>query len=372
MGRARFNTGFVKHDLKAGVDINYTSDSRWPGSYANRSNDQSIRNPQYQASGTTLRFPDAGYGNANARDLGLFIADKVQLTKQLALFGTGRWDSFASTYYSRATQANGRAEQKSDRWSPSGSIVYSPFKIASFYFTFARSYKPVGTDVSSQVTLRATTHDVAQKGVDLSPQRSDLFEFGSKADFLNKKLGTTLAFFQISENNSQYTDVNGDLTTGFGDAGSGRRIRGVELSATGKITDDWQVFASYSYMDGKVTHSATSNGKTAPQVPHNTMSVWSSYDLSRALLNPNWGDLKVGGGVQYASGYWAGPDTTNTARMPHNFNFNGMLSWEYRHYRVSFNANNITNHLNYASSFSGSRAVPAAGRTFIGNVGVTF
>lgn len=372
MGRARFNTGFVKHDLKAGVDINYTSDSRWPGSYANRSNDQSIRNPQYQASGTTLRFPDSGYGNANARDLGLFIADKVQLTKQLALFGTGRWDSFASTYYSRATQANGRAEQKSDRWSPSGSIVYSPFKIASFYFTFARSYKPVGTDVSSQVTLRATTHDVAQKGVDLSPQRSDLFEFGSKADFLNKKLGTTLAFFQISENNSQYTDVNGDLTTGFGDAGSGRRIRGVELSATGKITDDWQVFASYSYMDGKVTHSATSNGKTAPQVPHNTMSVWSSYDLSRALLNPNWGDLKVGGGVQYASGYWAGPDTTNTARMPHNFNFNGMLSWEYRHYRVSFNANNITNHLNYASSFSGSRAVPAAGRTFIGNVGVTF
>ncbi|GAN99035.1 TonB-dependent outer membrane siderophore receptor [Komagataeibacter xylinus NBRC 13693] len=373
MGRARLNTGFVHHDIKAGVDINYASDSRWPGSFTNRVNDQTIRNPQYTYSGTSVSFPASGYGNANARDLGLFLADRIQLTRQLSLFGTARWDSFASTYYSNATASQGRAEQKSDRWSPSASIMYSPLRDTSFYFTFARSYKPVGTDVSSLVTIKPQAGDVAQNGVNLSPQRSDLFEFGNKSDFFHKRLGTTVSFFQISENNSRYYDVNGDMETGFADSGSGRRIRGVELSADGRITRDWQVFASYSYMDGRVTHSNTGdNGRTAPQVPHNNMSVWTSYDLSRALLRPQWGSLKVGGGAQYSSGYWAGPDTTNTARMPYTFNLNGMVSWEYRHYRVSFNANNITNRLNYASSFSGSRAVPSPGRYFLGNIGITF
>lgn len=373
MGRSQFKTGFVHHDIKAGVDVNYASDSRWPGSFTNRVNNQTIRNPQYSYSGTSVSFPSSGYGNANARDVGLFFSDRIQLTKQLSLFGTGRWDSFSSTYYARSKAAQGRAEQKSDRWSPSASIMYSPLKNASFYFTFARSYKPVGTDVSSLVTIKPQAGDVAQKGVNLSPQRSDLFEFGSKADFLHKRLGTTVSFFQISENNSRYYDVNGDMETGFADSGSGRRIRGVELSANGKLTRDWQVFASYSYMDGRVTHSSTGdNGKTAPQVPHNTMSVWSSYDLSRQLLNPEWGTLKISGGVQYSSGYWAGPDTANTARIPNTFLLNGMLSWDYKHYRVSFNANNITNKLNYASSFSGSRVVPASGRYFIGNIGVTF
>lgn len=373
MGRARFKTWFIKHDFKAGVDINYASDSRWPGVYANRSNNQTIRTPYYSAPGTSLSFPSSGYGNANARDVGLFFADKLQLTKQLSLFGTARWDSFSSTYYARSNQSAGRAEQKSDRWSPSASIVYAPFDNASFYFTFARSYKPVGTDVSSLVTIRPTAGDVAQKGVNLSPQRSDLFEFGSKADFLHKRLGTTISFFQISETNSRYYDVNGDMSTGFGDSGSGRRIRGIELSANGKLTRDWQIFSSYSYMDGIVTHSAAGdNGRTAPQVPHNTVSIWSTYDLSRLVLNPKWGDLKIGGGVQYTSGYWAGPSTSNTARIPYTFNFNGMLSWDYKHYRVSFNANNITDNLNYASSFSTGRAVPASGRAFIGNIGVTF
>nr|WP_298796390.1 TonB-dependent receptor [uncultured Acetobacter sp.] len=373
MARSQFKTWFMHHDIKTGVDINYASDSRWPGSFTNRSNTQTIINPQYNYPNTSVSFPDSGYGNANARDLGLFFSDRIQLTKQLSLFGTGRWDSFSSSYYTRSTQTQGRAEQKSDRWSPSASIMYSPLKNTSFYFTFARSYKPVGTDVSSLVTIKPQAGDVPQNGVNLAPQRSDLFEVGNKSDFFNKRLGTTVALFQISENNSRYYDVNGDMETGFADSGSGRRIRGVELSATGKITKDWQIFASYSYMDGVVTHSTSGdNGKTAPQVPHNSMSVWSSYDLSRLILNPKWGALKIGGGVQYSSAYWAGPDTTNTARIPHNFVLNGMLSWDLKHYRVSFNANNLTNRLNYSSSFSGSRVVPASGRYFIGNVGVTF
>ncbi|NHO31362.1 TonB-dependent receptor [Acetobacter fallax] len=370
MGQARFKTGFIKHDIKAGVDVNYVNDDRYYGSWAHRVNNQTIRDPQYAYANPGLTFPRSGFRNADATDVGLFFSDRIQITKKLSLFGTARWDAFKSTY---ATDTGGsRQQQKSDRWSPSGSIVYSPVEMASFYFTFARSYKPVGTDVASMVTNSATTGEVAQNSKNFSPQRSDLFEFGSKADFFQKRLGATLSFFQINESNSFYYDENGDLITGFADQGSGRRIRGAELTLNGKITKNWQIFSSYSYMDGKVTNSATASGNEAPQVPHNNFSVWTSYDLTDRLLSKDWGRLKVAGGAQYASGYWAGPDVSNTARMPYNFSLNGTVSWELKHYRVSFNANNLTDHLNYASSFSSGRAVPLSGRTFLGNVGVSF
>ncbi|WP_415504404.1 TonB-dependent receptor [Acetobacter sp.] len=370
MGNFHFHTGSVKHEIKAGVDVNYEDDDRYYGTWYNRVANQTIRNPTHSSGGGYVTFPKSGYRNADATDVGLFFSDRIQLTKQLTLFGTARWDHFNSTYVGGDGQQ--RQSQSADRWSPSGSIVYSPVKMASFYFTFSRSYKPTGTDVSSMVTLSGNTGETPSNSKDFKPQRSDLFEFGSKADFFHKRLGATLAFFQISENNSFYYDANGDMVTGFADQGSGRRVRGVEVSLTGKITKNWNIYGTYSYMDGKVTHSATAKGNEAPQVSHNNFSVWSSFDLQDYVLNPGWGQLKVAGGAQYASGYWAGPDVTNTARIPYTFSLNGMVSWEVKHYRVSFNANNLTDHLNYASAFSSSRVVPAPGRSFIGNVGLTF
>ncbi|QDH25872.1 TonB-dependent siderophore receptor [Neokomagataea tanensis] len=370
MAHAKFATGSLKHDLRAGVDINYTKDDRVMGTYVNRTNNQTIRNPYYSSPNTYITWPSTGTRIADFRDLGLFLADKVFLTNKLSVFGTLRWDSYKSTYWSAAAQSSGTQVQSSNKFSPSASAMYDITKDASVYFTFSRSFKPVGTDASSQITNQASVGDVAVNGRDLKPQRSDLFELGSKVDFFNKRLGVTAGLFQINQNNSYTYDDNGNILVGFQDAGSGRRIRGVELSATGKITQDWDVYATYAYMRGKVTNSTTAYGKQAPQLPHNTLSVWSTYNLSRLILNVGQGVLKAGGGVQYSSAYWS--NEANTGRMPNNFSLNGIVSYDYGRYHVQFNANNLTNHLNYGSAFSTSRAVPLSGRTFMGNVGINF
>ncbi|GAA09002.1 outer membrane siderophore receptor [Acetobacter tropicalis NBRC 101654] len=372
MGAARFTTWNMKHDLKFGVDVNYQDENRYVGTWYGRVNNQTIRNASHSANGAYLRFPKANMANSDQRDVGLFLSDHIQLTKELALFGSVRWDAFQSTFagYQLSATPVPRQKQNADRWSPSGSIMYTPLKNSSFYFTFSRSYKPIGTDVSSQVTILPS--DTPQNGADFKPQRSDLFEFGNKTDFLHKRLGLGVAFFQINQNNSYYYDENGDVVTGFSDSGVGLRTRGVELNLTGKITKNWDIYGAYSWMDGKIRNNATYRGKEAPGVSHNNFSVWTSYDLTDHLFRPETGHLKIAGGAQYASGYWANGDFSNTARIPYQFSLNGMISWEAQHYRISFNANNITNHLNYASSFSTSRAVPGPGRSFIGNVGLTF
>ncbi len=370
MGRAKFNTGFLHHDISAGVDINYTKDNRVMGTYVNRLNDQTIRNPYYSAPNTYITWPSSGHRTADFRDLGLFLADKIHITKRLSLFGTFRWDSFESTYWSAAAASAGVQSQKSNKFSPSASLMYDVDDNKTVYFTFSRSYKPVGTDASSEVTTMSSVGDVPVNGRDLKPQRSDLFEVGTKMDFLHKRLGVTGALYQINQNNSYTYDDTGNIITGFQDAGTGRQTRGAELSVTGKITKDWEIYAAYSYMGGKVTNATTTQGKQAPQLPHNNFSVWTSYNLSPLLLRPGQGKLTVGGGAQYSSAYWA--DEANTARMPYNFSLNTMISYQYGRYHVQFNANNLSNHLNYASAFSSSRAVPQSGRTFMGNFGVGF
>ncbi|WP_186807626.1 TonB-dependent receptor [Swaminathania salitolerans] len=370
MGHSKFRTGFLRHDIRAGVDINYTKDNRAYGSYLNRSNSQSIRTPQFEYPGTEIVYPASGMRTGDFRDLGLFLADKIHLTRQLSVYGTVRWDDYAASYWSAAAAGAGTQRQNSNRFSPSASLMYEPLENTTFYFTFSQSYKPVGTDVSSLTMGRSDIGDVPVNGRDLKPQRSDLYELGGKADFLDKRLGVTAAIFQIEQNNSFTYDDDGNILVGFQDAGSGRRIRGLEVSASGQITRDWEIYGSYAYMGGKVTNSRNYQDRKAPQLPDNSLSVWSTYDLSRLVLKPQQGSLKAGGGVQYASGYWA--NEANTGRMPANISVNAMLSYDYARYHMQFNANNLTNHLNYGSAFSTGRAVPTSGRTFLGSIGVRF
>lgn len=370
MGRSHFKTGPLRHDLAAGVDINYTKDNRLFGSYVGRQNNQSMRTPRFTYPGTSIIYPDSGARTADFRDLGLFLADKVKLTKQVSLAGAVRWDSYEATSWSASRAAAGLQRQSSNEFSPSASLIYEPAKNAMLYFTYAQSYKPVGTDVSSLTMSRPDIGDVPLNGRDLKPQRSDLYELGGKADFLNGKLGITGALFQIEQNNAFTYDDFGQVIVGFQDSGSGRRIRGFELSATGRLTRDWNIYTTYAFMGGKVTHSALYHGNKSPQIPQNNISAWTTYDLTRFTLKSDQQKLVVGGGVQYATGYWT--NEANTARMPDNVMLNAMVSYTYRRYQFQFNANNLTNHLNYASAFSTNRTVPRAGRTFLGTIGVTF
>ncbi|QDH25895.1 TonB-dependent receptor [Neokomagataea tanensis] len=370
MLHANVSTWRFSHDVRAGVDINYNRDARILGTYVNRVNNQKLINPQYDYSNVSITFPSTGTRITGFRDLGLFISDRIALTKHVMVSGAVRWDSFESTYWNAMTANRGTQSQKSDRFSPSANLIYNFNDAINAYFTYSRSYKPVGADGSSLVVLSEGNGDVAANGRDLSPQRSDLYEVGAKADLLQKRLGLTAALYKINQNRSFAYDPLGNLIVGSLDSGSGRRTHGVELSATGQITRDWGIYANYAYMAGKVRDSALYDGKRAPQLPRNNFSIFTTYDLSRLLLGQEKGDLLIGGGARYNSAYFA--NESNNARVPYGFSLNTMMSYKIGRYRVQFNANNLTNHVNYSSAFSFGRAVPQSGRIFLGNVGITF
>ena len=78
--------------------------------------------------------------------------------------------------------------------SPSVSLIWEPASDRMGYLTFARSYRPQGTDIASAVNAFET--EVPASDRDFEPERSDLIELGGKMDLMDGRVGLTAAVFQ--------------------------------------------------------------------------------------------------------------------------------------------------------------------------------
>ncbi|HEX2800494.1 MAG TPA: TonB-dependent receptor, partial [Phenylobacterium sp.] len=215
--------------------------------------------------------------------------------------------------------------------------------------------------------------------------------------------------FDIKKDNALQTDP----ATGFLQAQSGERqeVKGIELSLSGKVTDAWTVSAGYTYLDARIKESFTTCtvaaasatgtpggiicpvalttgvpvinqiavGQQAAFAPKTSATFFTTYDLSRLVEG-----LSVGGDVTYQSmtpvayaarsisyADRAGQTALRLSRVPESLTINAFASYRTGPYRVSINAYNLADRLNYTQMFS-NRAVPAAGRTIVLSVGATF
>jgi len=101
------------------------------------------------------------------------------------------------------------------------------------------------------------------------------------------------------------TDVSNEVITedGVTFQGGDKRVKGIELSAVGKITDEWSVSAGYTTMDATVTGGPpVANDKTRDlgYTPDSAFTAWTTYELPFGLT--------VGGGVRYSGEMKRGTD----------------------------------------------------------------
>lgn len=358
-----FDTGTVKHKAVVGLDVSYQNDERvngsWP-TWANR-NIESIFNPRYNYNFVPT-FDYAGKRTLDATNVGVFLSDRAYLTDQFSILGGLRIDYFKT----ELEQSGASASQSDTAYNPSAGVIWEPTKDLSLYASFARTHKPVSTDIAA---LTGNAAELPSSTAPLAPERSDTWEIGGKVDLLDGKLGLTGAIFQVDKDNS-YNEVTG-LPAGAGDASTGRKVRGVEAGLSGQLTDKWSVFANYAFLDGEITSSATAAqiGNEAPNVSKHNFNLWTTYTIAEEISAALPGKLKVGGGFLYASSYWL--DTANTQKIPNAFSLDALVSYETDKFRVSLNGYNLTDHQNYQSG-QGGRAVPSSGRTFMVTVGTTF
>ncbi|SIT84893.1 TonB-dependent receptor [Pontibaca methylaminivorans] len=367
--RGEFQTGTVEHDVMVGLDLNYQVDKRRRGTFVPaRPGTTPVTNPVYDIGSLAIEY--GPQMRSTAFNAGLFVSDRMSFGNGWSIAGAARLDHFENSFDGLLIGATDpiSARGSSSKISPSISIIYEPNPDLMGYLSFARTYRPQGTDIAMNVN--AFDSEIAGS---LKPERADLIELGGKMNLMGGRVGLTGAIFQITKKNSYDVNPDGSIDVGFSDAGQGRRIRGIEIGASGEITDAWSVYANYAYLDGKVRGGPgiedDNVGNRAPGVPRNNASIWTSYVLPQSGVSIP-GEVTLAGGIRYASKYFSNPD--NTAQIPETFSLDAMISYEQNDWRLALNAYNLTDHQNYSSTFSSSRAVPDSGRTFVVSVSKRF
>ncbi|MCX7081601.1 MAG: TonB-dependent receptor, partial [Pseudomonas sp.] len=188
---------------------------------------------------------------------------------------------------------------------------------------------------------------------DMEPEETTNYEIGTKWDLLNDRLSLTAAIFRTEKENAR---VQVD-TTSFENVGK-TRVDGIELSATGKLTDKWQVFAGYSYLDGKQVDGGTldkaSDGNQLPNTPKNSASVWTTYAVTQKLT--------VGGGAFYVDDVFG--SVANTTMVDSYVRYDAMASYKVsKNLDLQLNVQNLTDETYYDKAFATHFANQAPGRT---------
>ncbi|WP_017525585.1 TonB-dependent receptor [Pusillimonas noertemannii] len=189
----------------------------------------------------------------------------------------------------------------------------------------------------------------ANEGQSFKPLQTKQVEFGIK-----QRLGSythTISAFQIDRPTLIDVEEGGEL---YMTEGGKKRVRGVEWTAFGKLTDTVSILGGVSYIDAKQRDTG--------------FQTWGAPKWS-ANLGLDWetpvNGLSLGGRVVYTGKQWA--DSGNTIELPswHRFDLSARYATKVASVPVTFNlyVENLTGREYWSGLFSDGYLMPASPRT---------
>ncbi|SAL77531.1 TonB-dependent siderophore receptor [Caballeronia choica] len=351
---AKFATGFVKHDVIAGVDLshetysNQSFTSTGTGLTSNTIAVVPLVDPPYTPRPTTTKTVATNLAESSANGIGIYANDTVSLGDYWKLVGGVRWDRYEASIHN-SINVPSYATQTNFYTSVRGGIIFQPTQTQSYYVSYGTSFNP---------SLEALTLTNTQQNI--PPETNRSYEVGAKWDLLDGGLSITQSLFNIEKNNARTQTSTGQYTLD-GDV----RVRGYQLGMAGHITNKWQVFGGYTYMDGTVLKALDgTTGHTLANTPRNTITLWTTY-----AVMPHW---EIGGGPVYMSSRYAA--NTNYVSVGGYTRWDAMAAYHQKKYDIQFNVLNLTDKKYYDALIpsDGGRAVPGLGRTFLATLNYRF
>ena len=363
----KFNWFGVNNDVLTGVDIahevfkgyaavlpaNVVLDKNTPRTTIGTPNDGT----GFVDESRRLVRQQAGF---DAKSVGLYFQDLVQITPTVKLLGGLRWDYFKGEYNTfqsansttvpvgTVTATRGRSD---NLFSHRLGALYQPNDQMSFHFSYGTSFNTSGD-----------TYQYDAPGSNTDPEGSRNFELGAKLDLLEGKLSTRLALFHSTKFNERNRDSpDGTPLEAYVLSGK-RHTAGVELDLAGRITSKWEVFGSYAWIPvakidagppSGVALSGELVGDRPSLTPRHSGTIWTTYQIIPSL--------RLGGGLNARSSQT--PNRNPVGIVAPSF-VTGDLMAEYTlNDGIAFklNVNNVTNKL-YADSLYTGHYIPGLGR----------
>lgn len=373
-----FNTGSIEHAVLVGVEWYKESYRRrpWTRVVPDVSAGREIidvRNPSQWWSGPVTTSSSTDKSGAEVNNIGLYVYDSIKLNSQWEIAGGLRFDQYTAKWFdTNGNRVPGRL--KNDVWSGRLGIVYKPVENGSIYLSFSQASQP-------SVAALASRSGTGSGDMNDSPGKARTWELGTKWDLFNNNLALTAAVFQTEKTNP--TDTDPDNTSQTLQYAAKDRVRGLEITASGNITDRWSAYAGFSYLHGKIIRddeTPLNVGGRLKNVPKYTFNLWTTYAVNDAL------DVSLGaqyvGKRQFARGNVATGRTNAgydiTKQAPAYWLFDAAVNYRVnKNVDVRFNVNNLFDKKYYSKVSTSSDgfqkfAIPGAGRTFLLSTDIRF
>ncbi len=265
-----------------------------------------IANPNHTYTGP-INFIQASAQDGERKNQAVYIFDNIELNEQWSINGGVRYEhnegsNRTDTYSTTVGPTLGVVtpgltfRNDDDLLTYRVGLVFKPIPNASLYVAFGNSETPSQATVNGSGSCTAASCTV-------DPEKARIIEVGGKWD-LESGLSLTASIFRNERTN--YKVASGDPTVPDQQLDGKARVDGITLGASGKITEQWAIFANYTYLDSEVLRGVSdfsasqgldfTKGDPLTSVPNHAFSLFTTYDLPH--------EVQVGYGLTYQGEYY--------------------------------------------------------------------
>jgi catecholate siderophore receptor len=243
-----------------------------------------------------------------------------------------------------SAEKNGYGEiaQGTGTWNYNLGLVYKPAPITSLYAAYGTGSDPVGAELDGTSTNYGGLSPTSPINQIFGPVESRAAEVGNKWELFDKHLLVTGALFRTDVSNAR--ELVGSSTSGTITAGAAYHVQGVDLGATGNITDRWSIYGGLVLMNTRVDKSAvpTNIGLPLAFVANQSFNLLTKYKVNDYL--------EVGGQATYRSKIFGGTLLAANAGtvLPDYWRFDAFVGGKLsRNWKWKVFANNVFDKLYY-------------------------
>ena len=335
---ARFDTGSLQHTVVGGIELAHET-------YENQAYTRnglpllSLLDPVAEPTPANVTTSVGNLARSSANTAAVYANDTVKLNDQWTVIAGLRRDRFAAGIRNTVSLP-AYAAQTVYFTSVRGGVIYQPGETQSYYVSYGTSFNP------SLESMTVTNGTQA-----LAPAKNHSYEIGGKWNLLDDTLQLTSALFDLEQTNARTQTSSGEYVLD-----GNIRVRGAEFGASGHLTEHWQVFSGYTYMDARIVKALDgTQGHIPANTPRNTATAWTTYTFA--------GHWEAGGGATYMSQRYAA--NTNVVSAGGYTRWDATLAYHQPRYDVRLNVLNLTNkqYVDALIPSDGGRSIPGIGRT---------
>ncbi|BAV75115.1 TonB-dependent outermembrane receptor [Pseudomonas chlororaphis subsp. aurantiaca] len=328
-----FEFAGMRHDLVAGVELSReTLDLK--------TYNHGLNTALYPRDGYALGSPPgrwngpvnkatSGYTETTLKGQAYYLFDTIALSERWDLNLGLRYDKIKGDVdkYSASHVKSDSLASDTNKASARTGLVFKPTENGRIYAAWGNSFNP------SAENLASTGGGLSKGNQDLAPEKNETWELGTKWELLDKRLELDAALFRVEKSNARETMADGSTQL----AGK-QRVQGVEIGVTGHVSEQWDVFANYTFLDSEILNAANTasgiarKGQALGNTPPRSLNLWTTYELPAGWT--------LGYGTRYVSE--RNVSSSTRAKLDAYWVHNAMLGYKVNHnLDLQLNVNNL-------------------------------